>query len=49
MFLHLCMRGEGGVHAKGGVSGEVRGACRHTRRGMGDVRGVCVWGGIRGR
>ena len=39
------MRGEGGVHAKGDVSGEVRGACRHTRRGMGDVRGVCVEGG----
>ena len=45
MFLHLCMRGEGGVHGKGGVSGEVRWACRHTRRGMGDVRSVCVWEG----
>ena len=46
MFLHLCMRGEGGKHAKGGVSG---GGGHALRRGACMAGGgVCVEGCVAG-
>ena len=47
MFLHLCMRGEGGKHAKGGVSGG-EGACVAKRGMHGGGGGVCVEGCVAG-